>query len=89
MIPVLSNCHPSITSPSQFAVYENAPLEKLVGRVEANDCDFEEVPLFIDLPPLHYRILPESLPYAEFTIDPIHGYIMVRFSSILLLFNFI
>ncbi|VDM76571.1 unnamed protein product [Strongylus vulgaris] len=63
---------PEFVSPSEFQVEENSHLMKVVGRVKAIDADEGHNAQ------VSYRILPETLPWAEFIIDGVHGDIMVN-----------
>lgn len=56
-----------------FFVSEESPLNSTIGVVFAKDADFGLNSM------VQYRILPESLPYGEFIIDPLRGYLQVIF----------
>nr|CDJ93240.1 Cadherin and Laminin G domain containing protein [Haemonchus contortus] len=63
---------PVFESSPEFLVEENSHRMKVIGRVEARDAD-EGLNAEI-----HYRIMPESLPRAEFIIDAVRGDLMVN-----------
>ncbi|RCN33444.1 cadherin domain protein, partial [Ancylostoma caninum] len=63
---------PEFISHSEFQVEENSHRSRVVGRVIATDPD-DGLNAQIS-----YRILPETLPWAEFIIDAVHGDIMVN-----------
>ncbi|EYC20756.1 hypothetical protein Y032_0021g405 [Ancylostoma ceylanicum] len=63
---------PEFVSQSEFQVEENSHRMKVVGKVRAVDAD-ECLNAQVS-----YRILPETLPWAEFIIDAVHGDIMVN-----------
>ncbi|KHJ90244.1 cadherin domain protein, partial [Oesophagostomum dentatum] len=63
---------PVFISQTEFQVEENSHRMKVVGRVRAVDADSDRNAQ------ISYRILPESLPWAEFIIDAVHGDIMVN-----------
>ncbi|VDO25504.1 unnamed protein product [Haemonchus placei] len=63
---------PVFESFPEFLVEENSHRMKVIGRVQAMDAD-EGLNAEI-----HYRIVPESLPRAEFIIDAVRGDLMVN-----------
>ncbi|PIO69692.1 cadherin domain protein [Teladorsagia circumcincta] len=63
---------PIFESSAEFLVEENSHRMKVIGRVKAVDADEGQNAV------VHYRILPESLPQAEFIIDAVRGDIMVN-----------
>ncbi|VDK72245.1 unnamed protein product [Anisakis simplex] len=67
---------PRFRSPPVFFVREHAPNGSLVGVVEALDPDAGWNAQ------VHYRIVPESHPQAVFLIDPVFGYLQVRYNTV-------
>ncbi|KAK6740380.1 hypothetical protein RB195_008692 [Necator americanus] len=63
---------PVFVSAPEFQIEENSHRMKVIGKVKAVDLDEGRNAM------VSYRILPESLPWAEFVVDAVHGDIMVN-----------
>ncbi|KJH39782.1 cadherin domain protein [Dictyocaulus viviparus] len=67
----INDNHPIFISPTEYQVEENSPMRKIIGKIKAVDADEGRNSM------VSYRIMPESLPKAEFIIDAVNGDIIV------------
>ncbi|KJH39646.1 hypothetical protein DICVIV_14473, partial [Dictyocaulus viviparus] len=63
----INDNHPIFISPTEYQVEENSPMRKIIGKIKAVDADEGRNSM------VSYRIIPESLPKAEFIIDAVNG----------------